>query len=572
MFKTSVKLSNGSVTEIRPEIEETGSIRYAVIKRNALDFTKVKYVDISVNETKIKAGDDGFFLCPGGWWRAELHDCAIGYFTEHSDIEYINYDPHLYVLGINHNDNAYIAIASGMREASHHRIAVDNNEYEFYFRFEIDEEELYEDIKIEIHKLEGDLSYSAMGREYRKYVLENGFVSIKDRLNENLKYAAESVCVRVRLGWKPVPCTILEQTEENEPPVHVACTFKQVEDLMREYKKAGIEKAEFCLVGWNKGGHDGRWPQILPPEETIGGKEDLLSLIKTAKELGYTISPHTNSTDAYTLAENFDWDIVARKKDGSPSVEAEKWGGGRTYNVCPAKSLELAYETFPPVAELGFYGAHYIDVVTATPPRYCYNPSHKVNRKEACNYFDKIFEYSRELFGTVGCEVGMEHSMKKCDFILYSTMDNGLDRKVEKTDLFSEYVPFWHIVFHGIVLSNPYAGTVNAALNRNQDAMLRLIELGGRPVIYYYSKFVSDGTDWMGDMDFRTDTSEDVKSGTEAALKTVNIYNEMNYLQYEFMDKHEKIGDNCYRTVYSDGSEVTVDYNNKTYSLRKGKH
>ena len=166
----------------------------------------------------------------------------------------------------------------------------------------------------------------------------------------------------------------------------------------------------------------------------------------------------------------------------------------------------------------------------------------------------------------------MEHSMKKCDFILYSTMDNGLDRKVEKTDLFSEYVPFWHIVFHGIVLSNPYAGTVNAALNRNQDAMLRLIELGGRPVIYYYSKFVSDGTDWMGDMDFRTDTSEDVKSGTEAALKTVNIYNEMNYLQYEFMDKHEKIGDNCYRTVYSDGSEVTVDYNNKTYSLKKGKH
>lgn len=572
MFKTLVKFSDGSMQEVKPCIKETNIIKYAVIGREAFDFKKVSYIDVSVCEVEIKAGDDGFFLCPGGWWRTKLHDCAIGYFTERSDIDYINYDPHLYVLGINHNNKAYIAITSGMKEISHQRICVEDNKYKFYFRFEIDEEELYEDIKLEIHELEGDLSYSAMGREYRKFVLENGFVSIKDRLDENLKYAAETVCVRVRMGWKPVPCTILEQTEENEPPVHVACTFKQVENLMREYKKAGIEKAEFCLVGWNKGGHDGRWPQILPPEESLGGEEDLLSLINAAKELGYTIAPHTNSTDSYSLANNFDWDFVARKKDGSLSVEAEKWGGGRTYNICPKKSLELAYETFPPVAKLGFYGTHYIDVITATPPRTCYNPNHRVNKKESCEYFDELFEYSRKLFGTVGCEVGMEHSMKKCDFILYSSMNNGLKRKEEKLELFSEYVPFWYIVFHGIILYNPYAGTVNALLNRNPDALLRLIELGGRPVIYYYSKFVSDGTDWMGDVDFRMDTEENVKSGTEAALKTVDIYNEMSYLQYEFIDKHEKIGENCYRTVYSDGSEVTVDYNKKTYNLKRGKN
>ena len=73
----------------------------------------------------------------------------------------------------------------------------------------------------------------------------------------------------------------------------------------------------------------------------------------------------------------------------------------------------------------------------------------------------------------------------------------------------------------------------------------------------------------MGDTDFRMDTEEAVKSGVEAALKTVNIYNEMSYLQYEFMDKHEKIGENRYRTTYSDGSEVTVDYKQKTFSIKK---
>lgn len=107
----------------------------------------------------------------------------------------------------------------------------------------VDEEELYEDIKFEIHELEGDLSYGAMGREYRKYVLNNGFTSIKERLNEDLKHTAESLCVRVRMGWKPCPCSVLEQTEENEQPLYVACTFKEVEELMDENMKSGTAAA-----------------------------------------------------------------------------------------------------------------------------------------------------------------------------------------------------------------------------------------------------------------------------------------------------------------------------------------
>ncbi len=572
MFECIIKFSDGTEKEMNLEITEQENTKRAVLKACQLDFENVMYVDILATENNIAAGDRGFFLLPGGWWRSKLHDTAIGYFREHEDIEYINYDPHLEVFGINHENSGYIVIATGMREIAHHRVVIKNNEYKFYFRYNVDCEKLYEDIGIELHELYGDLSYSAMGRAYRKYVLEKGFVSIKDRINSDLEYVAESVCVRVRMGWKPVPCTVLEQTEENEPPMHVACTFKQVEELMKEYKKAGIKKAEFCLVGWNVKGHDGRWPQILPPEELLGGEKDLRDLIKTAKELGYSICCHTNSTDAYSIANNFSEDDIAIKKDGTKSIEAERWAGGRTYNICPKRAYELGEETLPPVAELGFRGTHYIDVITATPPRYCYNKKHPVNRKEACQYFDKLFDLSRKLFGCVGCEVGMEHSMKNCDFILYSTMNEGLNRmvEVENFDLLEEYVPFWHIVFHGIVLNNPYAGTVNAVVHRNPDSLLRLIELGGRPVIYYYSKFVSDGSDWMGDIDFRINTKEEFKAGIKNAKKTTDIYKELSYLQFEFMEQHEKIDDNVYKTTYSDGSEITVDYNKKTYSLKKG--
>ena len=43
----------------------------------------------------------------------------------------------------------------------------------------------------------------------------------------------------------------------------------------------------------------------------------------------------------------------------------------------------------------------------------------------------------------------------------------------------------------------------------------------------------------------------------------------MQYLQYEYMEKHEEVEPNVFEVTYSDGSVVTVDYNKKTYRLKK---
>lgn len=200
--------------------------------------------------------------------------------------------------------------------------------------------------------------------------------------------------------------------------MHVACTFKDVEDIIHAYKAAGIEKVEFCLVGWNIKGHDGRWPQILPVEESLGGEEGLRSLIKTANDAGYRVVCHTNSTDAYSIADNFDLYNIARTRNGNVSIETTYWAGGR-------------------------------------------------------------------------------------------------------------------------------------------------------PAVYYYSKFVSNGKDWMGDTDFTVASPEKIQRDTNALKMQMDQYNELQYLQYEFMENHEKIADNVYQITYSDGSVVMVDYNEMKYTLKK---
>lgn len=80
-------------------------------------------------------------------------------------------------------------------------------------------------------------------------------------------------------------------------------------------------------------------------------------------------------------------------------------------------------------------------------------------------------------------------------------------------------IPFWQLVYHGITLSNPYTRTVNAPLSNSPDTMLKLIEYGGRPALYYYSSFVNkQGANWMGDgSDFTCDTPEEQQRCADAA-------------------------------------------------------
>lgn len=533
-----------------------------------LDFEKVDYVELELNNQEINAGDEGFFLVQAGNLQCDNNDYGIGYYTERADGEYILRHIITPVFGINHNGQSFVAIVTGMEMDVCQYVKIENGKYSIRARFELGGLTPYEEIKIQFHKLSDNADYNEMAREYRKYILANGFTPIKDRLNPELKYSVEVPNIRIRMGWKPVPCQIHEQTLENEPPVHVACTFDDVIKVMESYKENGIDKAEFCLVGWNMKGHDGRWPQILPVEESLGGEAKLKEVIKRANELGFAMTCHTNSTDLYSVSEIFNEDDIAHLPNGEKSVEAVRWSGGRTYNSCPKRAYEVAMETLPDVVDLGFKGMHYIDVITATDGRACHNPLHPINKKEAGEYFDKLFAWCKENFGSSGSEGPYVFYMKECDFCLYVSFADFTD-KDGMYPLCDKTIPFWQLVFHGIVASHPYAKTVNMTTSNNPDDMLKVIEFGGKPQFYYYAQFVSDGTDWLAKGDLHCNTDEEIKSATMAVKKAYDNFKDLAYLQYEFMEEHKEIADNVFAVTYSDGSVVTVDYNTKTYKLTK---
>ncbi len=534
------------------------------IPKNAVG-EKVSHIDIMPDLMTASTGDDGYIVTIGGIHEGNF----ITYFKEREDIRYITNFNMIPVFGIKKENDCLFAIATGMAVDMKTVAGVKNGTYYIHPRVCLEGDESYEDIVVEYVILPG-AGYSEMAAYYRNYQLERGAcVPLRERAAANavLKYAAESVEIRIRQAWKPAPSPVLHQTPDTQPPLYVACDFKKVEDIIGELKRQGLEKAEICLVGWNAGGHGGRFPQLFPVEEKLGGEAELRKLIKVAGEAGYNIVCHTNNTDAFECAEGWDPDTLILDKEGTARTGMNDCGGIKHFICPPVAHDKYAVYDLPRLAGMGFSGLHFIDIFTADPARKCYNEKHKINRKQAVAYFSKMASIAKKNMGGFASEGPYDFICGDIDYVLYITI-RGKTR-LESKPLFDEVIPFWQLVYHGIILSNPDSATVNYT-TKGPYEKLKLIETGGRPIMYFYSRF-GEKMNWMGDIDLAFETGEELTRCVRYIKQAYDEYKDLIYLQYEFMDKHEKVAEGVYRTTYSDRTTITVDYNTGSYDVDTSK-
>ncbi|NLO36277.1 MAG: hypothetical protein GX112_07985 [Clostridiaceae bacterium] len=560
MNLATIHLADGSSLDVPVSLADQATGHTARISREAIPPQAVS-VDFMPEYLTARTGDDGYLVVPHGHrWSGSF----ISYFTERPDTEFVSSGCILPFFGIRQTDQAILAVVTGMPYDFEVVASVTGGRYRVYARFQLDGDAPYEDLCIQFVSLTGqDASYAGMARRFRQMQLEAGVCRpLKERLNPELAYAAQAIEIRIRLGWKPVPSPVLEQTVETEPPMHVAMTFRQVEDLLDSLSAQGIDKAQICLVGWNQKGHDGRWPQAFPVEEALGGEAGLRRLIAKAQRMGYQIVCHTNHSDAYRIADSWDERDLIKNKNAGLSQNTV-WSGGQMYNICPARSVELAGQMLPRVAELGFRGLHYVDVLSVVHPRKCHDPAHPQHRGQTVANLRQVMERSRELFGGFASEGTYWFAAGRLDFGLYVTF-NLLGKQ---PDIADRIVPLWQLVYHGIVLSNPSSETVNVPI-KSWQAQLIFHEHGGRPLIYLQSKFVSGNrVNWMGEQDLTADTPEAMAASVAKIKETYVAYQAARDRQLAFMDEHDYLTDKVCRTRYSDGSEFVYNYGETPYTV-----
>lgn len=481
--------------------------------------------------------------------------------------------PHMPFFGIVSPKASFVAIVKGMPFHYSFSVALKDGVYVPSMAYDFLMDDVYEDLEVEFVELKGgDANYAGMARAYRAWQLGRKAVeplSVRARKQPLLDYMAQWPEVRVRQAWKPVPSPNPEQTVKDEPPVRTVITFDRFKEIASEFRRQGIGGAEFCLVGWNVGGHDGRWPQIFPVEPSLGGEAKLKESIRHAQDLGYHVVAHCNHRDAYLIADSWDAEYICNKNaDGSLQRPKTTWGGGRMYRICPKRAYEkFALQQMPMVRAMGFRGLHYLDVYSCVGAEGCTDPRHPLNLREGVAYTGHILQLARDTFGGIASEGSYDQNAGQLDYVLYVSFARPFEPKTYE-GLVDRLVPMFQLVYNGIILSNPFTTTVNATL-KGRPSELKTIEFGARPSFYFYANFLTPGKgrNWMGDVDLECGTDAQLRDSVAALKRGVDDYAKLWKLQRAFMDGHDELSPGVFRTTYSTGARVYVNYNKTPASV-----
>ncbi len=519
--------------------------------------------------TRAKVGEDGYYLQPRD---ISIENDFLTKFKARNDTKYLHGDDS----GIaDEKMGALVLSCFGVKkqglcalvriERNYHYMLetqVENGEYTLSVLFSFDGNDYdipYDDIRIEVVLLDENAGYSDIAKAEREIRLNRGEIEplSKKCEREAVEYARKYPLLRIRMGWKPSPSKVFCQTEENEPEMLVACDFKRVRDIADELERQGVKGVELQLVGWNKSGHDGCFPQLFPADERFGGDEGLKETINYVKSKGYKISLHTNLIDAVELANTFTWDDICIMKDGNYKFWST-FSGGHSYSVCMEKQVKNNRRDTPSVADLGLDGIHFTDVISILVPKVCHSKIHPSSTGNGIKLAQQIIAETKDMMGAFSSEGALDFAIGGLDYALYLSF--GKKDVVSANPFIDEQIPFFQLIYHGILLYNPSSTTVNYPIKPANERLSTYL-LGGRPTLYIFSKF-GETKNWMGDLDLKTTTDEDLVNAVKAIKSASEEYLNGGFhdRQLVYMKDYQVLENGLEACIYEDGVTVVANY------------
>lgn len=548
------KVSTRQVKAKRPaENPDGGDVRRVKIPVREIPRGAL-YLDIVADAAKAKKGEAGWYV---------LADGSLVEFTQ--DSGKYSCRRRMPLFGFKTPRGSAAVVVKGLGLEFEPTAEASGGNYEVFPRFKIKEIRCdpYEDIVVDFYKLGDGASYVDVGKVYRNYQLSRGEVRplaerVKD--SKSLKKAADSIYVRVKFSTRVrrgVP-----YSEWAKIPMTVQYTFEDGRKILDRIKKAGMDDVEFCFVGWQKGGHDGPYPDLFPIPQELGGEKGMVETIDFGKKLGFQMTLHGNNHDAVQSASRYNKLDVAWDEKGN-EFKYTVLPGGQVYFTC----FQVVHdrwldEDIAGIKRLGIDGVMHVDVTTARPPATCNNPLHPNNRMKMAEWQRRVSQKYIDAFGGFSSEGGIDHIAGATDYALYVDWVGG-DFKNPK--FVKSSVPLWQVVYHGIIMSGgPFYATIDASYPHNtekfsdsnesfnylgstENRYLKMIEFGGRPTFYYI----------------------DYNNADFAPMKRAyDDYMKLRHLQFQFIEDHREIAKDVFLVKYSNGEKVLCNYRDVPFEYR----
>lgn len=400
-----------------------------------------------------------------------------------------------------------------------------------------------------------DCDYNDLCKVYRQYVKETGlFTSLAEKAAKNplVDKLIGSAIVHKGIKTHVVPGSYYydpDHPEKNDSLVPFAVRTKEI----RHYKEKGIEKLYLHLDGWGDAGYDNKHPDYPPACKEAGGWEGLKELSDTIQDCGYMFGLHDQYRDYYFDAATFDKEFACQAPDGS-IFEMNRWAGGRQTYLCATQAPFYVKRNFEEVLRHGIHlEASYLDVFTCNEGDECDNPRHRMTRKDCFAFRNACFEYLNSQNILPSSEEVTDWAMKSLVFAHYGPYDfmlqaPGAPRKGIPTPLFN-------LVYHDCLIL-PW---LMDHMEGQEDYMLYALLNGG--AAYMDKDGAYPGCDGAFDDSDKKLDEEIERYRIVAKLQERIAKCEM--VKHEFLNNDWK----QQRTTFSDGTVVSVDFNDNSYHI-----
>ncbi|NLJ73467.1 MAG: hypothetical protein GX331_00585 [Firmicutes bacterium] len=409
---------------------------------------------------------------------------------------------------------------------------------------------MYEgNIQVRYTFLEADeADYSGMANRYRMYLVERGILQQKTTVDVPffLEVTGAISAVRPVLGV-PMEVSI---------PL---TTFAQAEELVELLVMGGIQKPHVRYSGWLQGGVEHVFPDKLRLEGKLGTQEDLERLNASVQELGGVLYPDVRFLEVYKTrpfggftvrrdAARAITGLIAQVHPYDPVLLRQNTTEGH-YLLTPTRLDDVVDGFLKGYNRYHFGGISLSQFGLGVHSDYRGNEEGIVDRQQTVSIIEQQLRKFENLQKRILIDGGNVFALSHADGVV------GAPLKSTKYDLVDEEVPFYAMVVRGYL---DFAGPpLNLSSDWRRD-VLKAVEAGAG----IYFSWVYEHAEQIKGTKFAYMYDVSYDHWFEQAL---TVYHEvvkgLQGLQSQTIKDHTELTAGVYKTSFSSGDAVIVNYN-----------
>lgn len=413
-----------------------------------------------------------------------------------------------------------------------------------------------------------DCDYNTIAKDYRQdLVAQNALVTMRAKMEKNKNIEKLIGCPVLH---HPIFANIQPQSKfyakDGNNSVLYA-TFAQRAEQLQKIHAMGLEKLYIHTDGWGEQGYDNLHPYILPPCPAAGGWEGLQQLADTCRNLNYIFALHDQYRDYYYTSKKYDPEKAVTELDGTHPY-CSIWDGGAHSFLCATQAPQFVQETYDALAahNIDVQGA-YLDVFSVVPGDECFHPAHTVTREESIRYRAACFDLLNERGIIPSSEEPAAQLLSKLALVHHGPYTA---RPQENGEAVGIPVPLLSLVFHDCIFI-PWNWGITShqwGIPKTDNPELHCALNAGMPYFHPFQR----GSETVGNDPRPADKIlldddallEEIKRVQPFAALQAKLYDK-EMLRHEFLD-----GTRRQRTTYADGTCITVDFEQNTYTVQEG--